>query len=115
VAPHDVRSRNAAVEKLLKEGVTPTWDRLATMLDRAAPAIDRRNGSIVRVALSAQDAEYWAGYCSALWSNFLDTQQMATAVCAFMTIPWFGVILWPSCVALQGGAAVLLLFYAFQC
>ena len=115
MVPHDPGSRNVAIDKLLTEGVTPTWDRLATLFDRAAPAIDRRNGAIVRVGLSAQDAEYWAAYCATLWGHYLDAQQMASAVCAFMAISWIAAILWPSCFALQGGAAVVLLFYVFSC
>ena len=115
VVPHDPSARHAAIDRLLAEGVTPAWDRLATLFERGAPAIDRRNGTIVRVGLSAQDAEYWAAYCSTLWAHYLDAQQMASAVCAFMAISWIAAILWPTCFALQGGAAVTLLFYVFSC
>jgi hypothetical protein len=109
--PHDPRRRNIAVDTLLNEGVTGTWDRLAAFLEQAAPAIDRRNGSIVRVGLVGQDAAYWVGFCSGLWAHYQEAQLLATAGCALVAIPFVGVIFSASCVALQGGAAVSLLMY----
>jgi hypothetical protein len=109
--PHDLRRRSAAIDTLLNEGVTPTWDRLAAIFEQAAPAIDRRNGSIVRVGLVRQDADYWVAFCKSLWAHYQEAQLLATAGCVFMAIPFVGVIFSPACAALQGGAAVTLLMY----
>ena len=109
--PYDLRRRHIAIDTLLNEGVTGTWDRLAAILEQAAPAIDRRNGSIVRVGLAGQDAAYWVGFCSSLWSHYQEAQLLATAGCALVAIPYVGVIFSASCAALQGGAAVSLLMY----
>lgn len=113
--PPDLHGRNRAIDTLLTEGVTPTWERIAAILERGAREIDRRAGGIVRVGLVRQDAEYWVGFCASLWDTYTEAQQIALAACAFMAIPLVGVIVSPTCVALQAGAATTLLMYHYYC
>lgn len=113
VPPADYATRGSALDRLLRDGVTPAWTRLADTLDRLAPAIDRR-GSAVLVASRAQDAEFWGAFCQSIYSDYQEMQTWAGSVCAAAALPFMS-FLGPSCAALEGGAFVLLIVYIGYC
>jgi hypothetical protein len=84
--PSDPRRRSAVLDRVLTEGVTPRWERLAALLEQAAPQIDRRNGTIARVALSRQDAEWYAGFCAQLQKELDDVQDVLAVFCGMYAI-----------------------------
>lgn len=110
----DLRTRNAALETLLTGGVTATYEQIAGLLERAAPQIDRRNGSVVRVAL-AQDAAWWSGFCAELWEQFVEAQEYANLVCTVAAIPYVGVVAIYACIAAQSAAVFLYSVYWVYC
>lgn len=102
-------AREAALDDLITQGVTPTYERLAAALDRLAERLDRRRGKLVTIA---QDEDWWAGYCADLYKEFQYAQLMALPWC--LTARYFA---WaaPACLALEGGAMVLLIAYLYGC
>lgn len=102
-------AREAALDDLLTRGITPAYDRLATTLDTLAARLDRRRGNLARIA---QDDDWWAGYCAELYKEFQYAQLMALPWC--LTARYFA---WaaPACLALEGGAMVLLIAYLYGC
>jgi hypothetical protein len=101
--------REAALDDLLTHGVTPAYDRLAAALDKLAERLDRRRGNVMTIS---QDDDWWAGYCAELYKQFQYAQLMALPWC--LTARYFE---WaaPACLALEGGAMVLLIAYLFGC
>ena len=97
--PSDMRKRTAALERLLAEGVTPISDRVATLLERVAPAIDRRNGTVVRVAFSRQDAEWHAGFCEQLMKEMGETKDFIALYCGLSAV--VGIFMKYPCVAVS--------------
>jgi hypothetical protein len=102
-------AREAALDDLLKHGVTPAYDRLAATLDTLAERLDRRRGNLITIA---QDDDWWAGYCAELYKQFQYAQLFALPWC--LTARYFA---WaaPACLALEGGAVVLLIAYLIGC
>jgi hypothetical protein len=102
-------AREAALDELLTHGITPSYDRIAATLEKAAERLDRRRGGMVTVA---QDDAWWAGFCGELWSEYQYAQLMALPWC--LTARYFA---WaaPACLSLEGGAMVLLLVYLYSC
>lgn len=102
-------AREAALDDLLAHGVTPAYDRLAAALDKLAERLDRRRGNLVTIA---QDDDWWVGYCAELYKQFQYAQLFALPWC--LTARYFA---WaaPTCLALEGGAMVLLIAYLFGC
>lgn len=82
----DLRRRSAVLDRTLMEGVTPRWERIAALLEQAAPQIDRRNGTIARVALSRQDAEWYAGFCSQLQTEMDDVKDVVALFCGLYAV-----------------------------
>jgi hypothetical protein len=99
VGPSDPNRRNAVLDRALTEGVTPRWDRVAALLERAAPQIDRRNGTIVRVASSRQDAEWYAGFCEQLNKELDEVKDVLSVFCGMYAI--VGVYAKYQCVAVS--------------
>jgi hypothetical protein len=101
--------REAALDDLLAHGLTPAYDRLADTLDKLGERLDRRRGNLVVVA---QDDDWWAGYCAELYKQFQYAQLFALPWC--LTARYFA---WaaPACLALEGGAMVLLIAYLYGC
>jgi hypothetical protein len=108
----DYATRSAALDRLLRDGVSSAWERMADTLDRLAPAIDRR-GPVLAVS-RRQDAEFWAGFCASIWSDFQEMQSWASSVCGAAQLPFMS-FLGPSCAALEGGAFSLLMIYIVYC
>jgi hypothetical protein len=102
-------AREAALDELLEHGVTPAYERLAATLDKVAARVDRRSRGLVTIA---QDDDYWAGYCAELFKQYQTAQWMALPFC--LTARYFA---WaaPACLAMEGGATVLLIFYLIDC
>lgn len=101
--------REAALESLLRDGITPVFDRIATLAELVARPLDRARASIVTIQ---DDRDWWAGYCTELWNQYQTAQMLATPFCwAAAYWIWVG----PSCIALEGGASFLLLIYLAQC
>jgi hypothetical protein len=100
--------REAALDAVLANGITPACERLAAALDTVAARLDRRNRGLV--ALGQDD--WQIGYCTELYNQFQQAQLYAIPWC--LTAKYFA---WaaPTCVALEGGASVLLLAYLIQC
>jgi hypothetical protein len=100
--------REAALDAILANGITPVYERLAAALDTMAARLDRRTRGLV--ALSQDD--WQQGYCAELYNQFQQAQLYAIPWC--LTAKYFE---WaaPSCLALEGGASVLLLAYLIQC
>jgi hypothetical protein len=84
--PSDLRRRSAVLDRALTEGVTPRWVRIAELLEQAAPRIDRRNGTVARVAVSRQDAEWYAGFCAQLQTEMDDVQDVIALFCGFYAL-----------------------------
>src|SRR5688572_23848088 len=111
----DHARRSAALDAFLASGVTPHWDRIASMLERLAPGLDRRVSNVVRVQTGYQDPEYWKGYCAELWEQYRETQFMATAMCAAAALPIVGAAFVPLCIAHQLTATLYAMMYAASC
>jgi hypothetical protein len=101
--------RDAALGQLLAEGITPTFDRLATFSETVAARLDRSNRRLVTIG---QDGDWWAGFCVDLWNEYQQAQLIAAPFC--MLAKYMGFIL-PGCLALEGGAMVLLVVYLVDC
>lgn len=101
--------REAALDELLKHGVTPAYDRLAATLEKVSGPLDRRRRATVTIA---QDEEWWKGFCDELYNQYLTAQLMALPWC--LTAKYF---VWaaPACLAMEGGAATLLVVYLWEC
>lgn len=84
--PVDLRRRSAVLDRALTEGVTARWDRIAALLEQAAPQIDRRNGTIARVAVSRQDAEWYAGFCGQLQTEMDDVKDVIALFCGLYAL-----------------------------
>jgi hypothetical protein len=76
----DPRRRARALDRVLAEGVTPTLDRVATLLERAAAQIDRRAGTVARVSRQT-DADWYAGFCEQLQKELDDVQDVMAVFC----------------------------------
>jgi hypothetical protein len=102
-------AREAVLDELLDHGLTPTYERLAATLEKAAGPLDRRRRRLVTIA---QDQEWWDGFCAELWSQFQYAQLMALPWC--LTARYFA---WaaPACAAMEGGAMTLLIVYLVDC
>lgn len=101
--------REAALDDLLTHGLTPAYDRLAATLDKLAERLDQRRGRLVTIA---QDDDWWAGYCAELYKQFQYAQLLALPWCLTARyFPWAA----PACLALEGGAMVLLIAYLYGC
>jgi len=110
----DYRERNAALDRLLEEGITSTLDRMAGALERVGPRLDRQTAGVARVAL-AQDDAWWDGYCSSIWDTFKLIQLDATVICPLAAAPWFGFLFVYPCLALQLAALLFFLIWVFYC
>lgn len=84
--PSDLRRRSAVLDRALTEGATPRWERVAVLLEQAAPQIDRRNGTIARVAVSRQDAEWYAGFCAQLQTEMEDVKDVIALFCGLYAV-----------------------------
>jgi hypothetical protein len=103
--------REAALDRLLAEGITPAFDRLATAAELVGRELDRRSVKAINIALQ-DDADYIRGYCESIWDSYQDAQLMAIPFClAAKYFEWMT----PSCLALEGGAAILLLAWIIKC
>lgn len=109
----DYTARQAALDSLLRSGLTERWERLATMLERLAPEVDRRISGVVRV--SRQDAAYWEGYCTQLWGEFSEVMFLTGLICAAALIPIIGIAIAPLCFAHQLAAMILGFTYGVYC
>ena len=109
----DHRAREAALDSLLRSGLSERWERIATMLERLAPEVDRRSAAVVRV--SRQDAAYWEGYCTQLWSEFTEVMFYTAMICAAALIPFIGILIVPFCFATELAAMLLGFVYAVYC
>jgi hypothetical protein len=109
----DYNARGAALDALLADGVSPTWTRIARTLEQIAPELDRRGAQLVPVS-ARQDAVWYGAFCDSLWADYERAQLMAAPVCWASALP-LGSFLIPTCVALEGGAMVLLFTYLFYC
>jgi hypothetical protein len=112
----DYTARNAALNGLLQTGLSVRLERISNALDRRAPAVDERSGTIVRVAQQpTYDEEYWKGYCAELWNQYTETQFLAVPICASAALPIIGVVFAPVCAAYQLAAMFLAIVYAGYC
>ena len=109
----DYAAREAALDSVLQSGVTARWERLAAIFDRLAPEVDRRSAGVIRV--SQTEADFWAGYCKQLWSEYSEVQFLTAALCASALIPIIGVGFAPICIAHQLAATFLALVYGVYC
>jgi hypothetical protein len=111
----DYAARSAALDGLQRSGLTARWDRVATLLERGAPGIDRRPATIVRVR--QDDADWWQGFCDQLWSEYKEVQLVSGAICgvALLPIPIVQVAAGVLCVAQELAALILLIIYAGYC
>lgn len=107
VATHE--QRESALEDLLRNGITPTFDRMAVAAEGAARGLDARPGRVIGIA---QDDQWWMAFCSELLNQYQDAQWNATVYC--LIAKYFTPML-PSCMALEGGAMVLFLAYLYEC
>jgi hypothetical protein len=110
---HDYATRAAALDELMSGGASGAWERIAALLDRAAPELDRRAAQIRPVA--AQDWNYWYGFCTSLQRDINSLELQAGWMCALAAIPYWGAIAGPSCVAIWGGIAALAVAYLGYC
>jgi hypothetical protein len=109
--PATYQRREAALDRLLREGVTPTFDALAATAARLSQELDRRPTGLINIAVQ-DDPDYIRGYCESLWDSYVDAQAMALPVCvAAKYFEWVT----PSCLALEGGAMSLMLVWVFRC
>jgi len=104
------QQREDVLDDLLERGITPAFDQMAAVADRVALRIDasRARGLVFQQS----DQEWWQAYCAEVWAQYEQAQQIANPVCIVAKY-WPGFV--PSCIALEGGAAVLLLAYLFDC
>ena len=109
----DHKSREATLDSLLRSGLSERWERVATLFERLAPEVDRRSSGVVRV--SRQDAAYWEGYCTQLWSEFSEVMFLTGVICAAALIPIIGIAIAPFCFAHQLAAMMLGFVYAVYC
>ena len=102
-------ARETALDALLDEGLTPMYERMAATLDKISRPLDRRRRRLVTIA---QDDEWQQGFCAELWSQYSQAQLMAVPFC--LTARYFA---WaaPACLAMEGGAATLLVVYLWEC
>jgi hypothetical protein len=100
--------REASLDALLTNGITPVYEQLAATLDKVSDRLDRRARGVVAMT---QD-DWYAGFCAELWNQYQMAQLMAIPWC--LTARYFA---WaaPSCLAMEGGAAVLLIVYIWEC
>lgn len=110
----DYAARGAALDSLLQSGVSARWERLAATLDRLALEVDRRSAGVVRVSRQTE-ADFWAGYCKQLWSEYSEVQFMTVTLCASAMIPVVGIAFAPICIAHQLAATMLALVYGVYC
>jgi hypothetical protein len=110
----DYRRRSAALDGLLKSGLSLRWEQLAAALERSAPEVDRRAATTLRVN-RAQDEEYWKGYCDSLWGTYRETQFLAGVICASAALPVIGVLFAGNCIAYQLAAMMFAMAYAGYC
>lgn len=101
--------REAALDTLLTRGITPVFDHMASIADRVSARIERRAN---RNAAVAQDADWWQGFCAELWNQYQLSQTIAGPFC--VAAKFFPSVL-PSCAALEAGAMILLLAWAYEC
>lgn len=101
--------REAALDALLAHGITPVFDQLAATADKVAVRIDMRTNHTTTVA---QDGDWWQGFCQELWNQYQSAQNIASPFCA---VGKFFPAVMPSCAALEAGAMVLLLAWAYEC
>jgi len=101
--------REAALDALLAHGITPVFDHLAATADKVAMRIDARTNHSTSVA---QDADWWQGFCQELWNQYQSAQTIASPFC--VVAKFFPAVM-PSCAALEAGAMILLLSWAYEC
>jgi hypothetical protein len=101
--------REAALDALLAGGITPVFDQMAATADTVSARIDRRASRNVAVM---QDGDWWQGFCAELWNQYQQSQTIAGPFCA---VAKFFPAVMPSCAALEAGAMVLLLAWAYEC
>lgn len=102
----DFRVRAGVLDAVLAAGATPQWVRLADLLERIAPEIDRRNGSIVRVGLMRQDAAYWSGFCAQLDKELADIAEVVALFCG--AVLWAGIFMQYQCMAATAAYSTML-------
>jgi len=110
----DYAARGAALDALLQSGITARLERLAAILDRLAPEVDRRSAGVLRASRQT-DADYWKGYCQQLWIEYSELQFESAILCAAAVVPLIGFAFAPVCVAYQLAATVLALVYGAYC
>src|SRR5688572_29389681 len=98
----DYATRSAALNAFLASGITDSWEKTATALERMGPEIDRRFSTVLRV--SQNDPAYWDGYCKEIWRQYQEGQLVAAALCAAAALPIVGAAFVPLCVAHQMAA-----------
>jgi hypothetical protein len=104
------QQREATLDTLLGEGITPAFERMARTADRVALRID---ASRVRaIARQQSEQEWWQAFCTELYAQYQEAQLIAGPVC--LVAKYFAPLV-PSCAALEGGAMVLLLAYLYEC
>jgi hypothetical protein len=111
----DYAARSAAVTALQQSGFALRLERLAALLERVAPAVDRRMSTTVRVNTMQYDEEYWRGYCDELWSQYSEVQFLSAAICASAALPIIGAAFVPLCIAHQLSATFLAIVYGGYC
>ena len=111
----DYAARSAALKGLLQSGFAVRLERIAALLERISPAVDRRMATTLRVNQIQYDEEYWKGYCAELWNQYRETQFLAGAICASAALPVIGAAFVPLCVAQQLAATFLAIVYAGNC
>ena len=100
--------REAALDTMLTGGITPVYERLAQTLDKASEQLDHRRSGQVTIARD----DWWDGFCAELWSQFQMAQLWAIPWCLTARyLEWAA----PACLAMEGGAAVLLIVYLIDC
>jgi hypothetical protein len=111
----DYSARVAVVNDLLQSGLTARWERLAALLERGAPGVEQRAGTVVRVR--QDDADWWQGFCQQLWSEYSESSLITAAICgtALLPIPIVQVAAGILCAAQTLASLIMLVVYAGFC
>lgn len=99
--------REAALDELLTNGVTPMLNRIASVAEKAALRIDAR----FRPTFAAQD-DRRRSFCDESWQQYQQAQ-LLSAPFSSMVACW--PLIAPVCAAMQASATTLLLVYLWDC